>query len=559
MPQTSTVVKDLVAHLFAGFKDEHLLSEAATLLEQAPKSLIAEAVRLMPPGYDPFSAARARDITRHDLDLLTLGRAPEQRVTWHDCIDRRRSEPMLYCKPSSLPELVEIVKSASADGLRIKGVGSGHSFSDVTDAPDCMVDTHSLAHVLEVDPDRLRDPALGTQLFRVQGGMRIKDLNQALAKSALAMPNLGGYTGQTFAGAISTSTHGSGMQLGPLPDYVVSLQLVSTDGKLYQIEPTQGITDPSKFSGSEDAVPVQLVQDDNWFNAAVVSMGCMGIIYSLVLRAQSHYWLQETRSVEPWPDIKQQIAGGNEVNRVRHYEVMLNPHTWKGDRSCLVTRRELLPSPPAHPLPGARNRNPLIQLLSIIQGDGTALLFFMNNFPQLVPWFLNQCVSGLADHNYVAPSYEIFDLGPINDVRAYGIEVAVPLAQATTATERVFEIAEQVRRIGGQYTTAPFALRFVKPSNAFLSPMFGRPTCMVEVICMYGSSGSDELLQRYEQALLALGGRPHWGLSLDSIRSFDQLRALYPESLDPWLAVYRQLNSKGTFNNSFTNRIGISV
>src|SRR5205823_6161536 len=95
---------------------------------------------------------------------------------------------------------------------------------------------------LPVDPGSLRNPSEVSELFRVEGGMLIAGLNQVLNDAQLAMLNLGGYTGQTIAGAIVTGTHGSGMDLGPLADFVMSLQLVTTGGKLYQIEPINGIT-----------------------------------------------------------------------------------------------------------------------------------------------------------------------------------------------------------------------------------------------------------------------------------------------------------------------------
>jgi FAD/FMN-containing dehydrogenase len=41
---------------------------------------------------------------------------------------------------------------------------------------------------------------------------------------------MGGYDGQTVAGAISTSTHGSGAGLGPLSDSVRSLDVVASGG-----------------------------------------------------------------------------------------------------------------------------------------------------------------------------------------------------------------------------------------------------------------------------------------------------------------------------------------
>ena len=51
-----------------------------------------------------------------------------------------------------------------------------------------------------------------------------------------ALINMGAYTGQTLAGVISTSTHGSGISLGAFPSYVRVIILVDENGELIQIE-----------------------------------------------------------------------------------------------------------------------------------------------------------------------------------------------------------------------------------------------------------------------------------------------------------------------------------
>src|SRR3989441_12848642 len=59
---------------------------------------------------------------------------------------------------------------------------------------------------------------------------------------------MGGYDGQTVAGVISTSTHGSGITFGPLPEQIRSLDLVAGGGAGYRIERGDGPTDPAAFA-----------------------------------------------------------------------------------------------------------------------------------------------------------------------------------------------------------------------------------------------------------------------------------------------------------------------
>jgi FAD/FMN-containing dehydrogenase len=120
---------------------------------------------------------------------------------------------------------------------------------------------------------------------RTEAGIRLRELNAALEQKGLALVQMGGFDEQTVGGVLSTATHGSGMKFGPITDYVVSLDVVGSGGQLYRIEPAQGPTDPAKFA---QRYPTwQLRQSDEWFDAARVGVGCLGVVYAAVLRCAS--------------------------------------------------------------------------------------------------------------------------------------------------------------------------------------------------------------------------------------------------------------------------------
>jgi FAD/FMN-containing dehydrogenase len=116
---------------------------------------------------------------------------------------------------------------------------------------------------------------------------------------------MGVYDGQTLAGVISTSTHGSGLTLGSFPSFVEALVVVKGDGQVIQIEKANGITDSAKFESHTGGV--QLIQCDKTFNASVVGVGCLGIIYAVILRVRSQYWLSETRTIHKWSELRDQL------------------------------------------------------------------------------------------------------------------------------------------------------------------------------------------------------------------------------------------------------------
>jgi hypothetical protein len=91
-----------------------------------------------------------------------------------------------------------------------------------------------------------------------------------------------------------------------------------------------------------------------------------------------------------------------------------------------------------------------------------------------------------------------------------------------------------------------------------MSMMHGRDTIMLELIQMTRTEGGFELLAEYEEALYALGGRPHWGQYNTLTGSNELMQAMYPRFPD-WLAVHGELNASGVFDSPFSKRVGISV
>ncbi|WP_410969572.1 FAD-binding protein, partial [Salmonella sp. SAL4450] len=67
---------------------------------------------------------------------------------------------------------------------------------------------------------------------KVKAGTRIKALGEMLFAEGYAQENLGDIDVQSIAGAISTGTHGTGVQFGSLSTQVCALTLVTGTGEL---------------------------------------------------------------------------------------------------------------------------------------------------------------------------------------------------------------------------------------------------------------------------------------------------------------------------------------
>jgi L-gulono-1,4-lactone dehydrogenase len=467
--------------------------------------------------------------------------------------------------PTTLAELRAIVKDVTGRGGRMKAVATGLSFSDILQTEDTLVVVTGLKGegkpgvLLPCEEELWHEPTPLEPRVRIVCGARIRELNAALASAGLAFTNLGGFDAQTMVGAISTSTHGSGRSLGPLPNAVRSLDLVTTGGAMFRIERTHGITDRKKFEKRYSKSEMTLVQDDRWFQAVVVSLGCMGVVYSVTMAVSPAYRLAEYRRAAVWDEVRASLSKSDALLRqFRHFEVELNPYPRSdGKRECVLTERDYAsPGAPTKPLPLATEIAEEVVFTPKLQHDIARII---NSEPQLVPEIISGGLKAVANRHHLDDSYKIYNVGRINYAKVLSGEYFFPLEGNVYlhAVDRLLEtIAKNQKR--GLYQTCPFTLRFVAESEAFLSMAHKRPSCAVEIPVFTEGIGAFEVLLSYEEALAEFQCRPHWGQLHELTGAPGWLKRAYPAAGE-WIDVYRQLNCAGMFDNHFTDRLGISA
>lgn len=417
------------------------------------------------------------------------------------------------------------MRRAEAEGTTVRAVGAGHSWSDAALTDGYLVLPDRLGGIVDVDG----------RLVRVLGGTHLRDLNAALDARGLALPQMGGYDEQTIAGVVSTSTHGSGLNWGPFPDFVRSLELVVAGGEVVNIE-----------------------RDDPRFDAAVCGMGTLGLIHSLVIEVREKFWLHEVRTVDTWERVRETVTPAGVLGEGDHYELFVNPYAGKdGEHRLVVTRRSDCPEPAGEPK-DKLERHPLTELESKLPITGVLLRFAARHWPALLAWRFDAVLADMADDAYDNVSYKVFNIGEANRLPAVSMELGVTLEgdRHLETVDRILAIAARRRKEEKLVHTSPIALRFVAPSKAYASMMYDRPTMMIELILAKGTKNGFDLLATYERELWDLGIRPHWG-QVNSLSAASDFATLYPK-WPQWLAVYEQFNVSGVFNSQFTDRIGIS-
>jgi hypothetical protein len=281
----------------------------------------------------------------------------------------------------------------------------------------------------------------------------------------------------------------------------------------------------------------------------------MGVICTALLEVEPKYWLREVREMHPWSKVRADLQDGAVLRDNEHYELVFSPYERKHAYPCLVTTRNRTQDPRrSH----RRMRNPIVEFAAGIPGTQQALNLLLHVKPSLAPALIESAMKALVNDRYDEVSYKVFNIGKANLVPAYSSEVGIPMdGRHIEAVERVFEVAAERRKLGDVYQSSPIALRFVKASPAYLSMMHGRDTMMMELIQLRGNEGGYELLGAYEEALYALGGRPHWGQVNTLTGSHGLVASMYPR-YDDWQRVHRSMNATGVFDSPFSKRAGIA-
>jgi hypothetical protein len=478
------------------------------------------------------------------------------RTTWKNHLGNQSVDPLRVYAPETIEQVAAIVEDAEEAGVTVRAVGSGHSWSDVALTTGYVVKTDGLARVPAGEPDFVRPEWAQRVLVRAEAGIRIKELNAHLDEQGLALSNMGGYDHQTVAGVISTSTHGSGITFGPLNDFVRSLDLVASNGRVLRIEPEDGPTDRAIYQAHHRDRRT-LVQSDEWFRAAVVGMGCVGIVCTVMLEVQARYFLREVRTFRTWEHVRADLEDGEVLRRNRHYEVLFSPYKRKHAYPCLVTTRNYTEDPSGKWL-DKRMRNWLVELASLFPLTPHLINLLVSLKPSLSPFLLENAIRALIKDEYDEISYKVLNIGAANVLPAYSAEIGVPTdGRHLEAVERIIEVAAEHRRLGEIYQSSPISFRFVRGSPAYMSMMNGRDTMMIELIMLTRSEGGFELLGAYEEALYDLGGRPHWGQVNTLTGSHGLVASMYPD-YERWHEVQRQLNGTRVFDAPFSKRVGIS-
>ena len=288
------------------------------------------------------------------------------------------AHPHTLARPTSAEVLSDIVGRAAADGDRLRVVGAGHSFTPIAAGGDVMISLDELTGIVAVDEPRRR--------VRFHAGTRLRDIPALLEPFGLALANQGDVNPQSLAGAISTSTHGTGLGFTGFAGTVTGLTLMGPDG---------GVRDLSADSAPEI------------FDLARVSLGVLGVVTEVELQCVSAFDLIAEERVVGFAEVLDEL-----VDRMRaadHFEFYWFPHT---DTALTKTNTRVAPGEPGpgH-LAAAKMRNRWINLLDkeIVENQALRLAVELGaRVPAVVPAINRTAQALVSDRMYRAAGHDVF-------------------------------------------------------------------------------------------------------------------------------------------------------
>lgn len=428
--------------------------------------------------------------------------------TWQNWGRSASVRPIRVERPRSPEGVQRAVRAAAGQGLRIKAVGAGHSFTEIAVAPDVLLELDDLQGLVSVDETRRRVTLLaGTRLHRIPA---------LLARYGLAMENLGDIDRQSISGAISTGTHGTGAGFRGIAGQVVGVTLITAAGEFLRVDEEH----------NADLLP-----------AVALGLGALGILVEVTLQCVPAFVMHAVDAPAPLDEVLDDVH--ERVAAADHFEFYWFPHT---DVALTKTTERLPESAVRRPLPavGKWIDETLLSngVYRVVCAAGVAV-------PAITPPFSRLAVKLTGDREYTDLSHRV--LTQSRTVRFREMEYALPQDQVVP----VFRAVKALIAKRGWRIEFPIEVRFAAADDRWLSTAYERDSAYIAVH-RYWRHDPQAYFDAVEEICVAHGGRPHWGKlhSLDA----DRFRERYPR-FDDFVALRDRLDPERLFGNRYLERI----
>jgi FAD-linked oxidoreductase len=420
--------------------------------------------------------------------VLAAGAAVKNgQVPWRNWSGALSSNPKSRLAPASEDELVSMIKQSTGT---IRPVGSGHSFTPLVPTDDNLLILDKLNGLVSHDENSLQ--------ATLWAGTRLSDSGPQLDAVGQAMINLPDIDRQTIAGAISTSTHGTGKGLSSLSGYLTGLRLVTPSGEVKDLDRER---------------------DSDLFHAARVSFGSLGVITQARFQNRKPFHLRSKTWVEETESVLENFDESIETHE--HYEMMPICHS---KYSLVITHQET-----NDPIAGASEADDGGEFLALVEATPVSLRGAL----------VNSMVGAIEPSEFVSKSFD--GLTNLRFDRFNEMEYSVPVDAGPHCLREILSIIEQE----SIDVVIPLEYRIIGGDDSWLSMFAGGPRVSISVHRLAGHDYRP-YFDIVEPIFWKYGGRPHWG-KVHSLGA-TQLKDLYPK-FDDFVRIQTSIDPEGRMLN----------
>jgi FAD/FMN-containing dehydrogenase len=407
----------------------------------------------------------------------------ETESLWTNWGGNQSCTPAFTVKPKTEQEVLDTVRFAIKEGLPVRAVGAGHSFTPLVQTGGILMDLEGLAGLTGTDTD--------TSRVRMLGGTRISDVGTPLWDRGLSLSNQGDIDKQAIAGALSTATHGSGIDLGSFSSTLRWARIINGHGEIVEIGENQ-------------------LRE---LKAAQVALGTLGILVEVELQAAPAYHIIEDITYPGWDEVERDWE--TNIRDHRHYSFI-----WcqANDSAALYE----LPTPEGESMV---NRTYTKKYRAAQLNEATEL---------------SSAEGARRDR-----AYKIYAGGYM--IPFHELEYYVPAEKGLEAVNAVQNLLGTTHK-DQRY---PLEVRWVKGDEGYISPFYKRDTTVLSVS---GAPGTNywPYLRDLDALLEDFDARPHWGKIHFMTR--DRMKKHFPE-YDTFVQIRREFDPNGVFLNDHTRAL----
>ena len=459
---------------------------------------------------------------------------------------------------------LNIISQAIATQTPLRSLGAGWSWMKIATVNNgIMLDTKPLNTVFDITATSVSNAYAGDPqyLLFAQSGNGIWELSAYLKQKGQSLKTSGASNGQTIAGAIGTGAHGSAFDFGAVQDYVVGLHVAVGPNRHIYLERASYPVVSATFIQN---LQTQLVQDDDLFNAVLVSFGSFGIVLGAMIETEPLFLLEGYNQRMPYDDsasgtilkgIMQTLDFTNAnlpcgSERPFHFSVMINPYDMaNGAYVCSMYKR---PYTTSYQPPAANSAG-------LGPGDDAAAFIGLltSAVPALVPTLVNK-ILGASLTLYQKQMGTLAEFFNNTTLRGKLLSAAVgfPIANVNQVIALMLNLNTSIGPFPGL-----FSFRFVRQTKATMGFTRFPQTCVMELDAAYSDNVYNFYTQVWQQLEAAgITFTFHWG----KVNELNPTRIanMYGDSAKAWIAARNKLldaNTLSTFTNPLMQQWGLDT